>query len=674
MTSATTKMSINNNDLETYSIVWLDASVNSEENMDAQKKLRSIVNQLRTFIDPEEFMKDVGFIRQGDLTILIISGQLGRIVVPEMQKLEEMCSIYIYCFNKEANLEWSRSFSKVKAVCNKLDELIDVIRVDQKHRSRNEESLGIDILDRSSTELNGDFLHSQLLIDVLIRMKPSEQDQNELIELLKTEYKGNEAELRRVHEFASKYASNCAIWWYTRDSFVYRLLNKALRVRNVEMIFLMRNIIRDVYEQLRVNQCEKRVIVYRGQMISGNEMKKLRASIGNIISLNSFLSTSLNRKIAERFVGQSIGSCSSDDRVGVIFEIEADPRLISDTKVDNRRPFAQIDEFSYYGEEAEILFMIGSIFRLEAIRQDDSLGDMRVWIIRMRLCSDDENDLKKLYDHMKNEYGVSKETNLMSLGYLMWKMGKFDLAEKYYRRCLSEPSSNDCSLSVLYQRLGLVANSKGDDDSSLEWYEKSLERMMKTRPSDYVNIGNAHNNIGNAHRNKGDNVRALESYNRAVSLFQEAHDENHPKMAMFYNNIGLICRQEKSYLEALDFYEKSLAIWKNHLPADHPHLGSLYSNMGAVHRSLSHYDLALEYYDLSIKISLKALPAQHPDIAVTYKNMGLVYEDEGELEQALKLLKKSQIIYEAALPVNHPNVSKSRNDVQRVEDKIKRKK
>ncbi|CAF5005692.1 unnamed protein product, partial [Rotaria socialis] len=232
-------------------------------------------------------------------------------------------------------------------------------------------------------------------------------------------------------------------WWYTRDSFVYRLLNKALRVRNVEMIFLMRNIIRDVYEQLRVNQCEKRVIVYRGQMISGNEMKKLRASIGNIISLNSFLSTSLNRKIAERFVGQSIGSCSSDDRVGVIFEIEADPRLISDTKVDNRRPFAQIDEFSYYGEEAEILFMIGSIFRLEAIRQDDSLGDMRVWIIRMRLCSDDENDLKKLYDHMKNEYGVSKETNLMSLGYLMWKMGKFDLAEKYYRRCLSEPSSND---------------------------------------------------------------------------------------------------------------------------------------------------------------------------------------------------------------------------------------
>ncbi|CAF5228649.1 unnamed protein product, partial [Rotaria magnacalcarata] len=96
-------------------------------------------------------------------------------------------------------------------------------------------------------------------------------------------------------------------------------------------------------------------------------------------------------------------------------------------------------------------------------------------------------------------------------------MGKFDLAEKYYRRWLSELPSNHPSVGVLYQRLGRVANAKGEYDTSLEWYQNSLEIDMRTHPSDHVNIGITHNSIGAVHRKKGDRGRALESYNRAVS-------------------------------------------------------------------------------------------------------------------------------------------------------------
>ncbi|CAF1298559.1 unnamed protein product, partial [Rotaria magnacalcarata] len=112
----------------------------------------------------------------------------------------------------------------------------------------------------------------------------------------------------------------------------------------------------------------------------------------------------------------------------------------------NRRPFAQIDELSYYGEESEVLFMLGSIFRLSEISHDQSSSSLSanatMSIIRMTLCSDHDNDLKQLYDHMKKEYD-REETNLLSLGDVMFDMGKFDLAEKYYRRWLSELPSND---------------------------------------------------------------------------------------------------------------------------------------------------------------------------------------------------------------------------------------
>ncbi|CAF1496191.1 unnamed protein product [Rotaria magnacalcarata] len=106
-----------NDSLETYSIFWLDVSVNNEENISAQKKLRSIINQLRTFVDPEDFLEGVRFIQQGDLTILIVSGQMGRIVVPEMQKLAQVSSIYVYCFDKEPNLQWSQPYKKVFIFC-----------------------------------------------------------------------------------------------------------------------------------------------------------------------------------------------------------------------------------------------------------------------------------------------------------------------------------------------------------------------------------------------------------------------------------------------------------------------------------------------------------------------------------------------------------------------------
>ncbi|CAF2118753.1 unnamed protein product [Rotaria magnacalcarata] len=661
--------------LETYSIFWLDASVDNKENVITQKKLRGIINQVRTFADPEEFLQRVNLIQQGDLTILIVSGQLGRIVVPEMQNLEQVCSIYIYCGNKKAHLGWSQSYSKVKAVCTKLDELIDVIRVDQKRRGRNEEPIAMDILDRSSTELNGDFLHSQLLIDVLIKMKPNEQDQKELIELSEKEYEGNEVELKLVKEFQKEYTPNRAIWWYTRESFVYRLLNKALRVRNIEMIFLMRNVIRDVYEQLRTNQCEKPVTVYRGQIMSGDEIKQFRKSVGSIISLNSFLSTSSKREVAEGFLRQSMGSCNTSNSVGVIFKIEADPSVICDSEGDNRRPFSQIDGLSYYGgSEAEILFMVGSIFRLEHISEDKLAADAKIWMIHMRLCGDGENDLKELYNHMKNQGNDSEETNLMSLGLMMWNMGEFDLAEKYLLRRLSELLPNDPSIGGLYRSLGMVANEKGDFDSSLEWHEKSLKVTTRTTPSDYITIGNIHNSIGVVHETKDDHDQALESYNRAVSLFKEADDEKHPDLAMFYNNIGNIYQRKNKYLESLEFYEKSLAIKETHLPADHPDFSVSYNNIGSVHYYLNHYDLALKYYDRSVKIKLKTLPAEHPSIANTYENMGLVYENKDQLEEALKLFKKSQIIYEAALPVNHPQILKVRNDVGRVEDLIKRNK
>ncbi|CAF1345340.1 unnamed protein product [Rotaria sordida] len=71
MASFMTHFNNKDDNLETYSIFWLDASVHNKENLDAKKRLRSIINRLQTFVDPDEFMARVRCICQGDLAILI---------------------------------------------------------------------------------------------------------------------------------------------------------------------------------------------------------------------------------------------------------------------------------------------------------------------------------------------------------------------------------------------------------------------------------------------------------------------------------------------------------------------------------------------------------------------------------------------------------------------------
>jgi hypothetical protein len=85
----------------------------------------------------------------------------------------------------------------VKSVITEIDELILRITEDQKMQKKVEEPLSINIFTtstdggKSTTELNGEFVFFQLLIDCLLRLKYTQKDKNELINLCETEYEGN---------------------------------------------------------------------------------------------------------------------------------------------------------------------------------------------------------------------------------------------------------------------------------------------------------------------------------------------------------------------------------------------------------------------------------------------------------------------------------------------------
>lgn len=359
----------------------------------------------------------------------------------------------------------------MKAVLNNLDDLATQITDDHSIQKKVGEPLPIDIFttnagsDQSTMGVNGQFIFSQVLFDCLLRLKSNQTDITELISYCRNEYESNSTELNNIAEFERDYTPDKALRWYTKDSFFYKTLNAALRKQNIHMTFLFREYISDIQRQLQKYQSNTVLKVYRGQMMSNEELERLKQSIGKLISINSFLSTTMAYSTALQFLSPS----RSLQRI--VFEIKADP------KMTNAKPFTNISKHSDYPGESEVLFMIGSIFRLESIDQNDT----NVWVIRMTLSSEEEHGLKQVLLYMKGQVGTA-ETNLRTLGRCLWKMGKFDLAEKYFLRLLNELQPDDPLNSALYEDLGELAALRGDYDTSVHYQDKSL-RLKNTKQS-----------------------------------------------------------------------------------------------------------------------------------------------------------------------------------------------
>jgi tetratricopeptide (TPR) repeat protein len=204
--------------------------------------------------------------------------------------------------------------------------------------------------------------------------------------------------------------------------------------------------------------------------MSKDEVQMLKNNINEFISINSFLSTSLDRELALFFVDDSN---VSNDLERVFFEIDADPCL------ENIKPFSNITSHSYFANEAEVLFMIGSIFQLIRVYHNQD----GIWIVQMKLCTSNDHQLTSLVEHLRNEY-KDEENTLMSFGDVLLKMGKFDDAEKYYHLFLDKLSPDDNCIARCYHALGKVASKKDDLELSFNWLYKALEAKQRTSALD----------------------------------------------------------------------------------------------------------------------------------------------------------------------------------------------
>jgi hypothetical protein len=222
------------------------------------------------------------------------------------------------------------------------------------------------------------FMAHQRTIDTLLCMPHLSESKADMFAEFRRMFSDNQTVLADIDNFETNYHSHTAVQWYTSDSFVWRTINQALRSSNVDVMFKLRHILTSIYSHLNESYRQSHSYnqpmetLYRGQLMSCKEFDYFKELRGSIISINTFLSTTTSMQVALMYANQHY---ENPDLISVVFNIETNPG--ADT-----RPYANISRHSLFPDEDEVLFAMGSVFRIGVIRQLPNAD--HVWVIYLK--------------------------------------------------------------------------------------------------------------------------------------------------------------------------------------------------------------------------------------------------------------------------------------------------
>ncbi|CAF3741192.1 unnamed protein product [Rotaria sp. Silwood1] len=225
----------------------------------------------------------------------ILTCALTELIVPSVCESPHIQAIYIYNTDNS-----NRQCALIKPLASKIIGIYDNMNRLVK-RLFNENlftSLPISIINpsvikemsiRDLTNDQATFMWFQLLFEILLQMPQTIDSKNEMMHECLLNYENDQIEKNKILEFQQIYSSDTCIRWYTRDTFLYLLVNRALRTQNINDIFKYRFYIKDLYQQLEslsaiTNESNITIpTMYHGQMISREELQKLQDNSNGFI-------------------------------------------------------------------------------------------------------------------------------------------------------------------------------------------------------------------------------------------------------------------------------------------------------------------------------------------------------------------------------------------------------
>ncbi|CAF1133903.1 unnamed protein product [Didymodactylos carnosus] len=567
---------------EDISLLWFDKNLNSNiKDIKLTKDLlRQINNYVLFFTNQSECLKYIQQVKNEKI-LLIISGSstIDNEFLKQIHEFRQIDSLFIFCVEKEKyeQLLSNMNYQKIIGIFTDQETLMRTIRHTIKLI---EQQSSVFILynhtqktTRNLANESGSFIWHQLLKDVLQRMPiDAIAGKREMLDICYKYYRDNKRELQNIQQFEKTYTSDDAIRWYTKDGFIYRLINKALRTEDIEVLHTFRYYINGLsaclgrdYELRKQRQTET-LKLYRGITQTNDEIQRLQTSIGKLISTNGFFSTTKNKRVAEMYAG--IG-CNNFKYESLLFEIDID------MQTHTHCIFADVSCYSLFSDEQEVLFDLGTVFEIASV---DYNSTDQYWICQM----------------MSTNRGLQ-------------------IAEEYLTLRKSEMTSEDVDLSVLF---GHLLYDMGEYNKSQKYFENLF--------ADRGNDANVYLGIGHAQYIRGEHQEAIKSYKRAYDVCDSS---DFLLIAKLLNYLGFVHKHNREYDIAFNCLFDALNILDKNKSSDQSHRlrADIFKNISELYICVGKIIKALEYADGALNIIEKLVPCPHLDLIEALTSVALAY-------------------------------------------------
>ncbi|CAF1461368.1 unnamed protein product, partial [Rotaria sordida] len=596
----------------------------------------------------------------------------------QIDTLPQINSIFIFDFDKNQGKELIYQYSKFIGIYTELDDLYSSI----------EEQIDLDdelfqtfsFFDQSEylthdlSKQTSDLLWYQFFNNIILQSSSDQLAKNEMIDFCRQYYQNNLKYLKLIHDFEREYSSNKVIQWYLNKSLPYKMIKRALQIKDMDQQYALRYFMCDLVQsftdqhQNKIPYDNENLTVYRGMKLWNDQLKEFKKNERKLLLSHGFLTATRHRSDALNFAGKSI---RQTNLISVVFEIDLNSQDFNKFVI-----FTDIDKCNKYSKQDDILFSLDTIFHLDNIEFYENF-----WMIKMHPTNEGKAILK---EYIEDTHRQIEDLSMEILfGRLMLDMGQWNQSQTYFERLLIDSNSTD--QAWIEYSLGEIHHLKSEWNMARKYYDRAYYRMIDPKQRRIKDSALVLSDIGETLCEQGKFEEAMNYHQQALTIRKEYYSSHHMHIATSLRNIGDIffiqnkndealsyfqqALSEKKYDEALRFYEQAQSLLiniGNSYPSDQWLMADTLRNIGYVLYLQDKNEEAVVYQQRALSIKEKILSQDHTEIMSICIEISRSLRCQAKYTDACEFQQRALTIQEKINPLNYSSIVDRLNDIANI--------
>jgi tetratricopeptide (TPR) repeat protein len=578
--------------------------------------------------------------------IVVMSLNQAEAVLPELQQHKYVQSIYF--LSKQTHLpEWINDYDKVIEIYQNIESIRDHLIETLPHVPSRVISMEITSKDSTSDR---PFTYCHLLKETILCQDDESDLRKDMLAFCRIHYAHNQEEVHEIDEFEKSFTDTHSIQWYTRHCFLTKILSRAFRTQEIDLLFKMRYFIQSLHKQIQSIAVKEPTTAYAILNVEQETIRKFQENINGLVLFRSFLPATFERPTSMEYQNK-------DTQRYLVFSIRLGPDCA-----------ANIEQLRPSDCKIDLLINIDTVFRVVSINE----GENEVHIVNLESVPHDDSHFQQLTESLRKE--IKAPVVILQLTKLLLETDHYwesdYLTELIYQdKSFEGDGTLLASLAAAHHLLGNVDETKRDFEAARYQFFKSLRVFHLFLAYYHPLLSSSYNNIGSMFLQDNHHECAIKFHEMALECQLKASSPNMDAVATYSANIGAVYIDQKNYTEAMKHLKRAVMILEKMPVKDNSkRLISVFQKISSCFWRTNEPKEALEYYKKTLDLQLKLPnPLPHP-LSVTYYNLSTAYTRIGDYDEAVACAEKS-VEYLRMISENHPELKENQAQLEIVRQK-----